>query len=112
MTHTPIATGTLDWEPRDGDAPQARRMLAGPGLTLVRISFRRDQILDDHRAPGPILVSCVHGAITLDVHTADGAETHELAPGTTVYIAGGDVHRLVAREDAVVQVTLQRDITG
>lgn len=110
MTDAPIATDTTSFDPRDGDAPQARRLLAGPGLTLVRISFRRGQILDEHRAPGPILITCVSGAITLDVHTAAGARTHELVAGTVVYVVGGDVHRLVAGEDSVVHVTLHRNI--
>ncbi|MFD4353666.1 XRE family transcriptional regulator [Nocardia sp. NPDC058518] len=110
-TSTPIATGTTAWQPKDGDQPNAQRILHGPGITLVRISFRQGQVLEEHRAPGPILISCVSGVIDLDVTSGATTQAHRLEPGTTIYISGGDPHRLVAREDAVVHVTLQRNVS-
>ena len=109
-TAAPVATDTTAWIPRDGATPHAQRLLHGPGLTLVRISFREGQVLDEHRAPGPILIHCLSGAIDLDVTTATGKETRHLEPGTVLHIAGGDPHRLVALRDTVVHVTLQRNV--
>lgn len=106
---TVLATDTTTWTPRDGATPQAQRLLHGPGLTLVRISFRPGQTLDDHRAPGPILVTCVSGTIDLTVTEGPDAGSHTLTDGTVLYIAPGDTHRLTAHTDAVVHVTLQRN---
>lgn len=103
---TTLVTDTTAWQPKDGPAPHAQRLLAGPGITLVRISFRQGQVLDDHRAPGPVLITCVSGEIDLDV----AGEAHHLEPGATIYLSGGVVHRLVARADAVVHVTLHRAV--
>ncbi|MFE3545751.1 cupin domain-containing protein [Nocardia sp. NPDC059177] len=109
---TTLVTDTTTWQPKDGDLPNIQRLLAGPGITLVRLSFRQGQILDEHRAPGPILISCVAGIIDLDVTSGAATESHRLAPGTTIYLAAGDPHRLEAREDAVVHLTLQRNVTA
>ncbi|WP_024802689.1 hypothetical protein [Nocardia sp. BMG51109] len=111
-TATSFATATTAWHPRDGAAPNAQRLLHGSGLTLVRISFRQGQILDEHRAPGPILVHGVSGTVDLEVTTDAGIETHHLVPGTVLHIAAGDPHRLTAREDAVVHVVLHRNVAS
>ncbi|RDI55303.1 cupin domain-containing protein [Nocardia mexicana] len=111
MTSTLIATDTSAWQPRDGAAPNAQRLLRGDGLTLVRISFREGQVLEEHRAPGPILIHCLSGTIDLDVTTRAGNESHRLDAGTVIHIAGGDPHRLAARHDAVVHVVLQRNVS-
>ncbi|WP_280370002.1 cupin [Nocardia wallacei] len=109
-TTTPIAVDTTTWHPRDGATPNAQRLLHGPGLTLVRISFRRGQILDEHRAPGPILIHCHSGTIDLDVITGTETESHHLHPGTALHIAAGTPHRLTAQQDAIVHVTLHRNV--
>lgn len=111
-TSSPVATGATEWAPRDGAAPHAQRLLSGSGLTMVRISFRRGQILDDHRAPGPIFVQCVSGDIELDVDTPVGRETHRLAAGSVLHIDAGLMHRLTAVDDSVVQVVLHRNVSG
>jgi len=109
-TPTPIATGTGDFQPGDGPGPSARRLLAGPGLTLVGFSFRTGQLLDEHKAPGPILVSCVSGAIDLEITGGRTPGAYRLEPGSTIYIRGGDPHRLTALADSVVHVTLHRNL--
>ncbi|WP_459547598.1 cupin domain-containing protein [Nocardia sp. X0981] len=109
-TTTPIAVDTITWHPREGATPNAQRLLHGPGLTLVRISFRREQVLDEHRAPGPILVHCLSGTIDLDIIADTGTETHHLDAGTVLHIAAGVPHRLTAQADSVVHVTLHRNI--
>ncbi|MFB7878374.1 MULTISPECIES: cupin domain-containing protein [unclassified Nocardia] len=106
-----LVTDTTAWQPRDGELPNIQRLLAGPGITLVRLSFRQGQVLDEHRAPGPILISCVSGVIDLDVTAGGAVEAHRLEPGATIYLAAGDPHRLEARADAVVHLTLQRNLT-
>lgn len=111
-TTSPVATGTTDWAPRDGAAPHARRLLSGSGLTMVRISFRRGQILDDHRAPGPIFVQCLSGDIEVDVDTPTGRETHRLTAGSVLHIEAGLMHRLTAADDSVVQVVLHRNVSA
>ncbi|MEU0539684.1 cupin [Nocardia sp. NPDC005978] len=106
----PIVHDTTSWVPRDGATPNPQRLLHGTGLTLVRISFRAGQLLDEHRAVGPIFITCVSGVIDLDVTTAAGTTSHVLEPGSVIHIEPGDPHKLLARTDAVVQVVLQRDV--
>ncbi|MFF2087365.1 hypothetical protein ACFVVM_26625 [Nocardia sp. NPDC058176] len=108
---TTFATDTTTWHPKDGPTPHPQRLLSGPGLTLVRISFRQGQLLDEHRAPGPILITCVSGLIDLDI-TTPTPESHLLEPHTTIYVPAGAPHRLLAREDTVIHVTLHRTVHG
>ncbi|GAA0958205.1 hypothetical protein [Actinocorallia libanotica] len=103
-----FVTDTTAWEPRDGDVPHIQRLLRGEGLTLIRLSFREGQVLDEHRAPGPILISGVSGAIDLDVITGSQTTRHLLEPGTTLHLDTGVLHRLTARADSVVHLTLHR----
>ncbi|ROO86096.1 quercetin dioxygenase-like cupin family protein [Actinocorallia herbida] len=110
MSTGSVATETTAWQPRDGAVPHIRRQLGGDGLTLVRLCFRAGQILDEHRAPGPILISCVSGSLALDVIDGSGIEQYELAPGTVVHLGGGVPHRLAAHTDAVVHLTVHRNV--
>ncbi|MGV9411615.1 cupin domain-containing protein [Nocardia sp. NPDC003693] len=107
---TPTAHDTTAWVPRDGATPNPQRLLQGTGLTLVRISFRAGQVLAEHRAAGPIFITCVSGEIDLDVTAVSGTTSHVLEPGSVIHIEGGDPHELRARTDAVVQVVLHRNI--
>ncbi|TCJ97169.1 hypothetical protein [Nocardia alba] len=112
MTETaiPLVDATTAWHPRDGIVPNAQRLLSGAGLTLVRISFRAGQILDDHRAGGPILIQCVSGAVDVDVTTDIEVRGHHLVEGSVLHIDANLVHRLTAELDTVVLVVLHRKL--
>ncbi|MET7770528.1 cupin domain-containing protein [Nocardia sp. NPDC005366] len=107
-----LAVDTAAWVPRDGEAPNAERLLRGNGLTLVRISFRHGQVLDDHRAPGPILIQCLSGAIDLEVTTEAGRQSHRLDAGSVIHVDANNPHRLRAIDDAVVHVVLHRNVAA
>lgn len=96
--------GLADLNAQSGDTPRIERLAAGPGATVVRLSFTAGQTMEEHRAGFPILVSGAAGHVTFEV----GGESIELVPGTAVHVEAGIMHRLVATEDSVVTLVVLR----
>lgn len=94
--------GLADLHPKDGDAPHIQKLETVEGATLIRLGFTAGQVMDEHRAPAPILVQGLVGDITFS--TAD--RTVNLVPGTVLHLGGGVVHKLVANTDSVALLTL------
>lgn len=90
--------------PKDGEVPRIEKLATVDGATVIRIGFTAGQVMDDHRAPAPILVQGITGDVSFS--TAD--ETVSLIPGTAVHLGGGVVHKLVANTDSVVMLTILR----
>lgn len=97
-------TGLRDAHVQDGTAPRIERLGSGTGVTVVRLSFRAGQSMEDHRAGVPILVQGQSGHVTFA--TAD--RTVDLVPGTAVHVDAAVVHRLEATEDSVVTLLVLR----
>lgn len=96
--------GIAELNAKDGDAPHIEKLVKVTGATVIRIGFTAGQVMDDHRAPAPILVQGIVGDVSFS--TAD--ESVSLVPGTAVHLDGGVVHKLVAKSDSVVMLTLLR----
>lgn len=97
--------GLADLNAQEGDTPRIERMAAGPGATIVRLSFTAGQTMEEHRAGfPPILVQGAAGHVTFEV----GGESISLVPGTAVHVEAGIMHRLVANEDSVVTLIVLR----
>lgn len=96
--------GLTTFAPKEGPAPRVERLSAGPGVTVVRLSFTAGQILDDHKAGAPILVQGVSGRVTFET----GGRAVTLEPGVAVNLDAGIVHRLEAAEDSVVLLFVLR----
>lgn len=96
--------GLADLNAQAGDTPRIERMAAGPGATVVRLSFVAGQTMEEHRAGFPILVQGAAGHVTFEV----GEESMALVPGTAVHVEAGIMHRLVAVEDSVVTLIVLR----
>lgn len=74
--------------------------------SIVRISFRKGDVMADHHAPAPIMVLGQTGEVEFDV----GGETLLVKPGTAVSVAANVSHELRA-VDGPATVTLML-ITG
>ncbi|WP_137722972.1 cupin [Prescottella subtropica] len=96
--------GLVTFEPKDGPMPRIERLSAGPGVTVVRMSFTAGQVLDDHKAAAPILVQGLVGKVAFETQ----GTSVDLVPGTAVNLDTGIVHRLVAAEDSVVVLCVLR----
>lgn len=96
--------GLADLNAQSGDTPRIERLAAGPGATVVRLSFAAGQTMEEHRAGFPILVSGAAGHVTFEV----GGQSIELVPGTAVHVEAGIMHRLVANADSVVTLVVLR----
>lgn len=96
--------GLTTFAPKDGPTPRIERLSAGPGVTVVRLSFTPGQVLDDHKAAAPILVQGVSGRVTFET----GGHAITLEPGVAVNLDAGIVHRLEAVEDSVVALFVLR----
>ncbi|WP_305093105.1 cupin [Prescottella sp. R16] len=96
--------GLTTFAPKDGPVPHIERLSAGPGVTVVRLSFTAGQILDDHKAAAPILVQGLMGKVAFETQDA----SVDLVPGSAVNLDTGIVHRLVAAEDSVVVLCVLR----
>ncbi|MDO5032067.1 cupin domain-containing protein [Corynebacterium sp.] len=57
---------------------------------VIRLSFRKGDVMDDHHAPGPILVLGQEGQVDFTI----GAETLRLEPGTAISVDEGITHSL------------------
>ncbi|MDH6283821.1 cupin domain-containing protein [Prescottella agglutinans] len=96
--------GLSTFAPKEGPTPRIERLSAGPGATVVRLSFAAGQILDDHKAASPIIVQGVSGRVTFET----GGSVVTLEPGVAVNLDAGIVHRLEAAEDSVVVLFVLR----
>lgn len=70
----------------------------------VRIVFRKDQEMKEHKAGYPIVVEVVEGSIDFGVV----GERHILNKGMLVALEASISHDLVAREDSIVRLSLHK----
>jgi uncharacterized protein (DUF2249 family) len=93
------------------DAGVARRILMeDPVMRVVLVSLRAGQTLPEHVAHGLVTVYSVHGRVLF----YEGTECCDMAPGALIRLAPGRSHRLEAKEDSRLLVTLikQSDATA
>ncbi len=70
----------------------------------IRIVFKKNQIMKDHKAPFPITVQVVQGSINFGVLGI----TKQLKMGDLILLEANVVHNLIANEDSVVRLTLSK----
>lgn len=104
MSGVTLVDGLATANPADGDGPRVERLFAGAGATVVRLTFRAGQRMDDHKAGRPILVSVQSG----DVEFGFDDRLEHLTPGSVAHVDAGVVHRLIAQTDAVATLVVLR----
>jgi quercetin dioxygenase-like cupin family protein len=81
--------------------PQKALLLNTPTLQVVQLHLSAGKQIAPHSAPGAITVQVLRGRIAFHV----GGQTHDLIPGTLLFVSAGETHSLDAIEDSRVLVT-------
>jgi len=68
----------------------------------IRILLKKGQLMKEHKAPFPIVVHLLEGAIIFGVN---GKDNH-LEKGAILTLAGNVPHDLKAKEDSIVRLTI------
>ena len=89
-------------EPDYANGRNAITLRKTPDLRIVLLAQQAGNVLDDHRAAGPITLQVVHGRVRFA--TAD--QTVELNAGMLIALDSGIVHRVEALDDSVSLLTL------
>lgn len=88
--------------------PAVTMMLDNAFTKELRIVFKADQVMKEHKAPYPIMVQVLTGNIVFGV---EGVK-HLLQAGDLITLEAGIVHDLLAETDAIVRLTLHKADTG
>lgn len=79
-----------------------RILMEDPVMRVVLVSLRAGQGLPEHAANGLVTVYSVSGRVLF----YEGTECCEMVPGTLIRLAPGRPHRLEAKEDSRLLVTM------
>jgi quercetin dioxygenase-like cupin family protein len=71
-------------------------------LEVLRLVLPAGKSVPEHSVVGEITVQCIEGSIDFEA----GGQTQVLHAGQLLYLEGGVTHRVTAREDASVLVTI------
>ena len=84
------------------EATVSRTVLKAEGVRIVMFAFDTGQVLTEHTAAMPVLISVVSGALDI---TADG-RTERLVPGGIIHLDTRLPHAVEALEPTVMALTM------
>lgn len=70
----------------------------------IRIAFKKDQIMKEHKTPFPIVVEIFEGSIDFGVNGV----VHSLNKGDLISLEGSVPHDLRATKDSIVRLSLNK----
>lgn len=70
----------------------------------IRIAFKKDQVMKEHKTPFAIVVEVFEGCIDFGVN----GEMHTLNRGDLISLEGGVPHDLTAVKDSIVRLSLNK----
>jgi quercetin dioxygenase-like cupin family protein len=91
-----------------GDAlktARTRAIVKADGFEVVRLAVHAGQKIAPHQVPGPIMLHCLEGRVTLGLTHG----TIELAAGQWVWLDGGERHAVDGIEDSSLLLTILLD---
>ena len=74
----------------------------------IRIAFKKGHVMKEHKTPFAIVVEIFEGSINFGVN----GEVHSLNRGDLISLEGGVPHDLVALEDSIVRLSLNKGDTA
>ena len=84
------------------DDSQSTTLLRDPQLKVMRLVLPAGKELPEHAIEGPITMQCLQGAIDVTAH----GTSKSMRAGDLMYLEGAVSHRLRAREDSSILVTI------
>ncbi|GGW44547.1 cupin domain-containing protein [Arenibacter certesii] len=70
----------------------------------IRILMRKGQVMKEHTAPFPIIVSLFEGSIDFGVN----GEVHQLKKGDLIALEANVPHDLLCTEDCIIRLSLSK----
>lgn len=87
------------------DVPTKTVLLKTPTLQIVQLHLAVGKQIPPHSSPGEITVQVLRGRVMFHLDN----QTHDLIPGTLLYVAAGQTHSLDAVEASRALVTKRMD---
>lgn len=90
-----------------GDKVQIKAMFDSDSSKEIRIVFKKDQVMKEHKTNFPITVQIVQGSIDFGVNS----QVHTLNEGDIVALEASVPHDLKANTDSIVRLSLSKSDT-